>query len=76
MLITEDETDRDERIIVPGVERFGASLMVRYRVTQGAKTSHKTKPMEAVIIERGDATEVTLIQEGMPGNASMRLPLR
>ncbi|MEN9814545.1 MAG: hypothetical protein RLZZ412_527 [Verrucomicrobiota bacterium] len=76
VLITENETDRDERITVTGVERFGASLMVRYRVTQGAKTSHKSKPMEAVIIERGDATEVTLLKEPLGDGPSIRLPLR
>jgi uncharacterized membrane protein/uncharacterized membrane-anchored protein len=76
VLITENETDRDERITVTGVERFGASLMVRYRVTQGAKTSHKSKPMEAVIIERGDATEVTLLKEPLGDGPGIRLPLR
>jgi uncharacterized membrane protein/uncharacterized membrane-anchored protein len=76
VLITENEMDRDERITVTGVERFGASLMVRYRVTQGAKTSHKTKPMEAVIIERGDATEVTLLKEPLGDGPAIRLPLR
>ncbi len=76
VLITENETDRDERITVTGVERFGASLMVRYRVTQGAKTSHKTKPMEAVIIERGDATVVTLLKEPLGDGPAIRLPLR
>ena len=76
VLITENETDRDERITVTGVERFGASLMVRYRVTQGAKTSHKSKPMEAVIIERGDATEVTLLKEPLGDGPVIRLPLR
>ena len=76
VLITENETDRDEKITVTGVERFGASLMVRYRVTQGAKTSHKSKPMEAVIIERGDATEVTLLKEPLGDGPGIRLPLR
>ena len=76
VLITENETDRDERITITGVERFGASLMVRYRVTQGAKTSHKSKPMEAVIIERGDATEVTLLKEPLGDGPGIRLPLR
>ncbi len=76
LLITENETDRDVRIAVTGVERFGSSLMVRYRVTQGAKTSHKSQPMEAVIIERGDATEVTLLKEPLDDGASIRLPLR
>jgi uncharacterized membrane protein/uncharacterized membrane-anchored protein len=76
VLISEDETDRDVRIAVTGVERFGSSLMVRYRVTQGAKTSHKSKPMEAVIIERGDATEVTLLQEPLGDRRGIRLPLR
>ena len=76
VLISEDETDRDVRIAVTGVERFGSSLMVRYRVTQGAKTTHKSKPMEAVIIERGDATEVTLLQEPLGDRRGIRLPLR
>lgn len=76
VLISEDETDRDVRIAVTGVERFGGSLMVRYRVTQGAKTTHKSKPMEAVIIERGDATEVTLLQEPLGDGPGIRLPLR
>jgi len=76
VLITENETDRDERITVTGVERFGASLMVRYRVTQGAKTSHKSKPMEAVIIERGDATEVMLLKEPLGDGPGIRLTLR
>ena len=76
VLISENETDRDVRIAVTGVERFGGSLMVRYRVTQGAKTSHKSKPMEAVIIERGDATEVTLLKEPLGDGPGIRLPLR
>jgi len=76
VLITENETDRDVRIAVTGVERFGRSLMVRYRVTQGAKTSHKSKPMEAVIIERGDATEVTLLKEPLGDGRGFRIPLR
>ena len=76
VLITENETDRDVRIAVTGVERFGSSLMVRYRVTQGAKTSHKSKPMEAVIIERGEATEVTLLKEPLGDEPGIRLPLR
>ncbi|MDP4774513.1 MAG: GDYXXLXY domain-containing protein, partial [Opitutales bacterium] len=76
VLISQNETDRDVRIAVTGVERFGGSLMVRYRVTQGAKTSHKSKPMEAVIIERGDATEVTLLQEPLGDGRGIRLPLR
>lgn len=76
VLISENETDRDVRIAVTGVERFGSSLMVRYRVTQGAKTAHKSKPMEAVIIERGDATEVTLLQEPLGDGRGIRLPLR
>ncbi|MFN5057210.1 MAG: hypothetical protein ACK5FI_04410, partial [Verrucomicrobiota bacterium] len=76
VLISENETDRDVRIAVTGVERFGGSLMVRYRVTQGAKTSHKSKPMEAVIIERGDANEVTLLQEPLGDGRGIRLPLR
>lgn len=76
VLISENETDRDVRIAVTGVERFGSSLMVRYRVTQGAKTAHKSKPMEAAIIERGDATEVTLLQEPLGDGRGIRLPLR
>ena len=76
VLISEHETDRDVRIAVTGVERFGSSLMVRYRVTQGAKTSHKSKPMEAVIIERGEATEVTLLKEPLGDGPGIRLPLR
>ena len=76
LLIAENETDRDVRIAVTGVERFGSSLMVRYRVTQGAKTSHKSKPMEAVIIERGEATEVTLLKEPLGDGPGIRLPLR
>jgi uncharacterized membrane protein/uncharacterized membrane-anchored protein len=76
VLITENETDREVSIAVTGVERFGSSLMVRYRVTQGAKTSHKSKPMEAVIIERGDATEVTLLKEPLGDGRSFRIPLR
>ena len=76
VLISEHETDRDVRIAVTGVERFGSSLMVRYRVTQGAKTSHKSKPMEAVIIERGDATEVTLLKEPLGDGPGIRIPLR
>ena len=76
VLISENETDRDVRIAVTGVERFGSSLMVRYRVTQGAKTSHKSKPMEAVIIERGDATEVTLLKEPLGDGPGLRIPLR
>jgi uncharacterized membrane protein/uncharacterized membrane-anchored protein len=76
VLITEQETDREVSIAVTGVERFGSSLMVRYRVTQGAKTSHKSKPMEAVIIERGDATEVTLLKEPLGDGRSFRIPLR
>jgi uncharacterized membrane-anchored protein len=76
VLISEDETDRDVRIAVTGVEHFGSSLMVRYRVTQGAKTSHKSKPMEAVIIDRGDATEVTLLREPLGDGRAIRLPLR
>jgi hypothetical protein len=50
--------------------------MVRYRVTQGAKTSHKSKPMEAVIIERGDATEVMLLNEPLGDGPGIRLTLR
>ena len=76
VLISEDETDRDVRIAVTGVERFGSSLMVRYRVTQGAKTSHMSKPMEAVIIERGDASEVTLLKEPLGEGRGFRIPLR
>jgi hypothetical protein len=38
--------------------------------------SYRTKPLEAIILERGTATEVMLLQEGIPGNGSMRLPLR
>jgi len=76
VLITENEMDRDVRIAVTGVERFGSSLMVRYRVTLGAKTSHKSKPMEAVIIERGEATEVTLLKEPLGDEPGIRLPLR
>jgi len=76
VLISEDETDRDVRIAVTGVERFGSSLMVRYRVTQGAKTTHKSKPMEAVIIERGDASEVTLLKEPLGEGRGFRIPLR
>ena len=76
VLITENEMDRDVRIAVTGVERFGSSLMVRYRVTLGAKTSHKSKPMEAVIIERGEATEVTLLKEPLGDGPGIRLPLR
>ena len=76
VLIAENETDRDVRITVTVVERFGSSLMVRYRVTQGAKTSHMSKPMEAVIIERGDATEVTLLKEPLGDGPGLRIPLR
>jgi len=76
VLIAENETDRDVRITVTVVERFGSSLMVRYRVTQGAKTSHMSKPMEAVIIERGDATEVTLLKEPLGNGPGIRIPLR
>lgn len=76
VLISEHETDREVSIAVTGVERFASSLMVRYRVTQGAKTAHKSKPMEAVIIERGDATEVTLLQEPPGDGRAIRLPLR
>ena len=76
VLISENETDRDVGIAVTGVERFGSSLMVRYRVTQGAKTSHKSKPMEAVIIERGDASEVTLLKEPLGDGRGFRIPLR
>jgi hypothetical protein len=61
---------------VTSVERFGASLIVRYRITTGASMSYRTKPFEAIILERGTATEVMLLQEGMPGNGSMRLLLR
>jgi hypothetical protein len=50
--------------------------MVRYRVTQGAKTSHMSKPMEAVIIERGGATEVTLLKEPLGDGPGIRIPLR
>lgn len=76
VLISEPDTDRETRITVTSVERFGASLIARYRVTTGGSMSHRTRPFEAIILERGDATEVTLIQEGMPGTGSMRLPLR
>jgi uncharacterized membrane protein/uncharacterized membrane-anchored protein len=76
VLITEDETDRETRIAVTGVERFGSSLMVRYSVTQGDRTGHKSMPMEAVIVERGDATEVTLLKEPLGEGRSIRLPLR
>jgi hypothetical protein len=78
VLISEHETDRDVRIAVTGVERFGSSLIVRYSVTQGAKTSHKSVPTEAVIVEYGDATELTLLQEphGDEPGFRMRVPLR
>jgi uncharacterized membrane protein/uncharacterized membrane-anchored protein len=76
LLIVEPDTNRETRITVTSVERFGASLIARYRVTTGAAISHRTRPFEAIILERGDAAEVTLIQEGMPGDRSMRLPLR
>lgn len=76
VLISENETDRGVRIAVTGVERFGSSLMVRYRVAQGAKTSHMSKPTEAVIIERGDATEVTLLKEPLGDGPGIRIPLR
>lgn len=80
LLITEVETDREVRIAVTGVERFGNSIVVRYGVTQGPKLPHKTMPMEAVIIERGDATEVALFKEST-GEAPrfqpfFRIPLR
>ena len=80
VLISEHETDREVSIAVTGVERFGNSIVVRYGVTQGPKLPHKTMPMEAVIIERGDATEVALFKES-PGEAPrfqpfFRIPLR
>ena len=76
LLINEPETNRETRITVTSVERFGASLIARYRVTTGAVMSHRIRPFEAIILERGDATEVTLLQEGIPGDAAMRLALR
>ena len=76
LLIVEPDTNRETRITVTSVERFGASLIARYRVTTGATLTHRARPSEAIILERGDAAEVTLIQEGMPGERSMRLPLR
>jgi uncharacterized membrane-anchored protein len=76
LLIVEPDTNRETRITVTCVERFGASLIARYRVTTGATLTHRARPSEAIILERGDAAEVTLIQEGMPGERSMRLPLR
>jgi uncharacterized membrane-anchored protein len=78
VLLTERETDHEVRMAVTGVERFGSSLIVRYSVTQGAKTSHKSVPTEAVIVECGDATELTLLQEphGDEPGFRMRVPLR
>lgn len=75
VLFTEFETDVDTKIAVSSVERFGTSLMIRYRSSRGAKMTHRILPMEAVIIARGDATEVSLTREG-GGGWPERIPLR
>jgi hypothetical protein len=75
VLFTEFETEVDTKIAVSSVERFGTSLMIRYRVSRGAKTDHRIRPMEAVIIARGDATEISLTRED-GGGWPERIPLR
>ncbi|MGA0134248.1 MAG: GDYXXLXY domain-containing protein [Opitutales bacterium] len=74
-ILTEPETDHEVKLDVKSVERFGRSLMIRYRITRGAKMTHRARPMEAVIVTRGEATEVIFTEEGGEGRVH-RMPLR
>ena len=77
VVVAEPETDREVKIEFTGAARFGRSIALRYRTNIGEKTSFRSRPFAAIIVERGDATEVSVLMEGgSGGERAQRLPLR
>ncbi len=75
VVVTEPETNRDVKVEFTSAVRFGRSIALRYRTNIGEETSHKSRPFAAIIVGRGDATEVSVRMEGEE-RALLRLPLR
>jgi hypothetical protein len=66
MLLTLPATEVDSQIRITGVDRLGATLWVRYRLTEGSTSRPRHHPTEAVVIDLGGATEIELAEEGRP----------
>ena len=75
VVVTEPETNRNVKVEFTSAVRFGRSIALRYRTNIGEETSHKSRPFAAIIVGRGDATEVLVRMEG-DERALLRFPLR